>query len=143
MIQQTWREAGGSHLELRQWEPCPDGGVLLTATMTLRLKPRPMAPKQTRVVLVYHLPAEGEGDLVLTELSRSLDVPYKDSFEVYAQQTFSIADGTLAIATSLGVRWRTGCMVKRFVEKASQEEGGENHHRWAAKANAALAQPAV
>lgn len=143
IIQQVWLGGRGSQLRLRQWDPCPDGGVLLTATMVLGLKPRPMAPKQTRVVLAYHLTAEGDGDMVITELSRSLDVPYKDSFEVYAQHTVSISDGTLAIATSLGVHWKGRCMVKGIVESASKEGGVENHRRFAANLNAALAQPAV
>jgi len=141
VIQQTWSDVGATELRLDQWEPCPDGGVSLAMRLVLPLKPRPLSPKQTRMVLVYHLSAEGEAQVVLTEFSRSLDVPYTNSFEVHSQHAVSLADDVLTLDNLVGVRWRGRCMVKGMIESASQQEAFEAAQRWTESINKAVARP--
>uniref|UniRef100_A0A7S2I2Z6 Uncharacterized protein n=1 Tax=Zooxanthella nutricula TaxID=1333877 RepID=A0A7S2I2Z6_9DINO len=120
--------------------------------MGLPLKPQPLAPKQTRLSIVYCLSGDlrNGGPLVLSEMSKSLDVPYATSFTVQSQHVLMLpgsdpafspdaddglqgdwqqgrdrGDNALEVDNLVGVQWHGRCMVKGIVEAASIAEAKE------------------
>jgi len=145
-ITRLWRSQNvHSWLQEEPWvplheEPQASGLLVRSLYLWLPLKPQPLAPKRTRIFMIYCLSGNPEGDeLVLTALSTSLDVPYSSSFMVQVEHIFSLHDSVtsddsiedcelpggqyrLEVDIRFGVLWSSSCMVKGIIEAASRQE---------------------
>merc|ERR1719323_1190518 len=85
-----------------------------------------MAPKETRISLVYYLKSEGaEGPVSLTSITRSIDVPYASSFCVINNWIFKNQPDGFQNETMIGINWLGRCMVRGIIEKQSASESKE------------------
>lgn len=133
VLRRLWETRNITELNTAGWENVEDG-LMLCLHFQLPLKPVPLCPPVTRMVVVYHLRFDSPtgGGMILTEMSRSLDVPFGTHFMVQVQRVFSevqrtAADGQVEEAvemdTQLGISWNSRlCPVKGVVETQSRSE---------------------
>jgi len=141
-ILRVWRAKKASEMVASPWEPLEGGGGHLRGIrFRMPLKPRPMAPKSSRFVVAYHLSSPDERPIVLTEISRTLDVPYSSSFEVHNQHVFRELppeEGGILLEDKVGINWTGRCMIKSIIESASRQETAEATQAWSDQVQAAL-----
>eukprot|EP00811_Abedinium_folium_P030260 NODE_4835_length_1840_cov_10.939288.p1 GENE.NODE_4835_length_1840_cov_10.939288~~NODE_4835_length_1840_cov_10.939288.p1 ORF type:complete len:399 (-),score=116.44 NODE_4835_length_1840_cov_10.939288:539-1735(-) len=146
VIMRYYKTMGAYDIRMRPWEKIADnGGYITRLHMMLPLDPRPMAPKQTRLTIVYHLSEDGVNPIVLTDMSKSLDVPYSESFLTHSSTviagpnmhaTVSSKDsppllaGQIATEKLCGVAWLGRCIVKGLVERAVRDENAVKGQRF-------------
>merc|ERR1719498_1090322 len=83
-----------------------------------------MAPKQTRITVIYHLTGGENGEpLVLTDRAWSLDVPYSNSFMVQGCTTFKQGAEGVEAQRVMGLDWSSWTSLKGVIERASRGEG--------------------
>lgn len=135
MIARLWQARNVTEWAALPWQP-HGKDLIRKLTFRLPLRPQPLAPKNTRMAVIYHLSRGGDGTdgaatgpIVFTEMTRSLDVPYASSFSVQIQHVFSGSPGTTAgganeieVDNLVGVAWTSRCMVKSLVESSASSE---------------------
>lgn len=131
-IRKLWHECKLKDVSVKGWNPIQGGhGFTLRVHGVLPLKPQPMAPKETRITIVYHLTEPTDGTIVITEKSKTFDVPYCDSFFVVGRTRITLREnnsaGKSVFAEKLiGIDWVGRCMVKGIIERNVKSEGVEN-----------------
>lgn len=133
----TFCAMGVTFISVTPWEPLHgraaeglpgtlQGGLVRRAHFNMPLKPLPLAPKCTRVTVIYHLRGGSPGEpVVLTNYSDSHDVPFGSCFSVQGQMRFSTlpgSEGRVLLEQTLGFHWHKRCMVKGIVEKSTRSE---------------------
>jgi len=134
----TFSTMGVTSISLTPWEPlrgsnaadglvdAAQGGLVRRLHMRLPLKPLPMAPKSTRVTVIYHLRGGSQGEpVVLTSHTVSHDVPFGSCFSVQGQMSFSApqgAEGGMVAVYSIGFQWHHRVMIKGIIEKSTRSE---------------------
>lgn len=151
-LHKLWRMQGVEEiLAITPWEhfhAALDGVEVMVRSLhfVVPLKPRPMAPKQTRMSIVYCLTSDPkEGTLTINNISQSLDIPF--TFNIQARTVYQRRDGnivdhgggpqqmipgksvTVSLASSMGIQWLGRCMVKGMVETAASSEATEASKR--------------
>lgn len=133
-VMKVWQMLGVTVLSATPWEPLgaatsdgEDPGFLRRLHLRLPLKPQPLAPKSTRITVVYHIRRYYKGELVvLTDQCRSWDVPYGKCFDVQGQLMLRHGpEGGTTAAKFLGIRWYQRVMVRSIIERAVKNEATE------------------
>jgi len=105
------------------WAPM-GGGLARCFSLRLPLKPIPMAPKSSRLLILYHLSGSAE-TTALAWISQSLDVPYASSFLLMGTFVFRQEGEGVAMEAHLGWLWRGRCMIKGIIQSQSRSETAE------------------
>jgi len=113
-------------LHLSSWMPLANGdGFIRRLHMRLPLKPLPMAPKSTRVSIIYHLKGGENGEpLVVTDRTYTIDVPYGTCFMVQGDWSFTEAEPGegVGLERSIGIDWSSRVVLKGIIERTTRSE---------------------